>query len=100
MKLTATELRDDVRLMRTLANQDDMASHFAAEYGDVDRASEMLDRRDRFYRIAEFLEAAALDAVETTPAREIAGLTDGLTHFYTEDLTAITTGDDAIATGP
>ena len=92
MKLTATQHRDAAALLRTFAASDDLASHYAAEFKDADRAAEMLDRRDHFYRLAEFHEAAALDAVETTPLREIPGLTDGLTHFYHEDLSAIATG--------
>lgn len=99
MKLTALQHRDAAALLRTFAASDDLAAHYAAEFKDADRAGEMLDRRDHFYRLADFHEAAALDAVEITPAREIAGLTDGPTHFYTEDLSTITPGDDAIATG-
>lgn len=100
MKRTAPQLRDDAHLLRTFASFDDVASSYAAEYGDHDRANELLDRRNRLYDIAEYLaaaaEAAALAALETAPPREIPGLTDGPTHFYDDGLHGITPGAHAI----
>lgn len=84
--MTPTAHRDAAALLRAFATQDDLASHYAAEFGDADRASEMLDRRDHLHRLADYHEAAALNAVDTTPARQIPGLTDGPVHFYDDTL--------------
>ena len=96
--MNATQHRDAAALLRTLAAQDDMASHYAAEYKDADRAAEMLDRRNHLYLLADFHEAAELAAIDRGPAREIPGLTDGPVHFY-DDTHTITPGDDAIVSG-